>query len=338
MSLPTAEALFEDRLRAVYRRSDRVFTWLMATQWLLGIVLAVTVSPYTWAGRLQSVHAHVYSAVFLGGALSIPIFLLTSLKPGWVGTRHAVAISQMLWSALLIHLSGGRIETHFHIFGSLAFLAFYRDWRLLVTATLVVAADHLARGLYFPESVYGVTNPEWWRFAEHAAWVVFEDIVLIMGIAQNRSEMRTLAVHQTELGALNETVEQKVIERTSELQKSHEQYRELLETTRTIPWTMRAGSFDFSYVGPQAAALLGVPAAAWLVPGFLRSRAHPDDFNTAAAELAEAVDSGRDAELELRLGGRRRQVLGLGSAPSFLPSRARAFAACSSTRPRSAAS
>ena len=32
-------------------------------------------------------------------------------------------------SALLIHLSGGRIETHFHIFGSLAFLAFYRDCR-----------------------------------------------------------------------------------------------------------------------------------------------------------------------------------------------------------------
>ena len=28
----------------------------------------------------------------------------------------------MLMSVLLIHLSGGRIETHFHIFGSLAFL------------------------------------------------------------------------------------------------------------------------------------------------------------------------------------------------------------------------
>ena len=42
-------------------------------------------------------------------------------------TRHVIAISQMLTSALLIHLSGGRIETHFHVFGSLAFLAFYLD-------------------------------------------------------------------------------------------------------------------------------------------------------------------------------------------------------------------
>src|SRR5437762_12324173 len=48
----------------------------------------------------------------------------------------------MLTSALLIHLTGGRIETHFHGFGSLAFLAFYRDWKVLVPATLVVAADH----------------------------------------------------------------------------------------------------------------------------------------------------------------------------------------------------
>ena len=40
----------------------------------------------------------------------------------------------MLTSALLIHLTGGRIETHFHVFGSLAFLAFYRDWRVLVPA------------------------------------------------------------------------------------------------------------------------------------------------------------------------------------------------------------
>ena len=52
----------------------------------------------------------------------------------------------MLFSALLIHLSGGRTEMHFHIFGSLAFLAFYRDWRVLVTASVVVAIDQFVRG------------------------------------------------------------------------------------------------------------------------------------------------------------------------------------------------
>ena len=40
------------------------------------------------------------------------------------------------WSALLIDLTGGRIETHFHVFGSLAFLAFYRDAGVLIAGTL----------------------------------------------------------------------------------------------------------------------------------------------------------------------------------------------------------
>jgi hypothetical protein len=76
----------------------------------------------------------------------------------------------MLMSALLIHLTGGRIETHFHVFGSLAFLAFYRDWRVLIPATIVVAVDHAVRGLYFPQSVFGVLTASPWRWVEHAGW------------------------------------------------------------------------------------------------------------------------------------------------------------------------
>ena len=82
--------------------------------------------------------------------------------------------------ALLIHLTGGRIETHFHVFGSLAFLAFYRDWRVLVPATVVVALDHLLRGMFWPQSVYGVVVASEWRWLEHAAWVVFEDMFLVV--------------------------------------------------------------------------------------------------------------------------------------------------------------
>lgn len=49
--------------------------------------------------------------------------LLAIFRPGTVLTRDVIAALQMLSSALLIHLTGGRIETHFHVFGSLAFLA-----------------------------------------------------------------------------------------------------------------------------------------------------------------------------------------------------------------------
>ena len=110
----------------------------------------------------------------------------------------------MLWSALLIHLTGGRIETHFHVFGSLAFLAFYLDWKVLLTATTVVAADHFLRGIYWPESVYGVANAEWWRFLEHAGWVVFEDVFLIWSCVIGNREMAASAARQAEVEHLSE--------------------------------------------------------------------------------------------------------------------------------------
>ncbi len=122
-----------------------MFGVLMVFQWLFGIAAALFISPRTWAGNTSSIHPHVWAAVFLGGTISFFPILLAVARPGHTSTRHVIGITQMLWSALLIHLTGGRIETHFHVFGSLAFLAFYRDWRVLVPATIVVAADHLLR-------------------------------------------------------------------------------------------------------------------------------------------------------------------------------------------------
>jgi signal transduction histidine kinase/DNA-binding response OmpR family regulator len=109
----------------------------------------------------------------------------------------------MLMSSLLIHLSSGRIETHFHVFGSLAFLAFYRDWRVFVPATIVVALDHFVRGVYWPQSVFGVLTASHWRWVEHAAWVIFEDVFLIWSCVQGASEMRDSAEKQAELENLS---------------------------------------------------------------------------------------------------------------------------------------
>src|SRR6185503_17532107 len=98
----------------------------------------IWISPNTWVGATRSVHLHVWLAVFLGGTITALPVALAILQPTETLTRHVIAVGQMLMSALLIHLSGGRIETHFHVFGSLAFLAYYRDWRVLITATIVV--------------------------------------------------------------------------------------------------------------------------------------------------------------------------------------------------------
>jgi len=223
-----ATQLFEEHRSSVYKRADRLFARLMVAQWLFGIALAFAYSPYAWAGKQASLHVHVYAALFLGGAISSLPIVLTLRRPGSPTTRYVNAIAQVLWSALLIHLTGGRIETHFHVFGSLAFLAFYRDWRVLLVATMVVACDHLLRGIMWPESVYGIANPEWWRFLEHAWWVLFEDTILIFGMADSIREMRAIAVRQAEVEALSERLAHSEQEKSrsldvalSDLQRSH---------------------------------------------------------------------------------------------------------------------
>ena len=185
-----AGELFAAYKHDIHKRTDRLFAGLMALQWIGGILFALWVSPLAWSGSTSSTHIHVWAAVVLGGLISLFPALLGLFRPGLPSTRYTIAAAQMLMGALLIHLTGGRIETHFHVFGSLAFLAFYRDWRVLVPATVVVALDHILRGYFWPQSVYGVMVASQWRWLEHAAWVIFEDVFLVVACLRSMVELR----------------------------------------------------------------------------------------------------------------------------------------------------
>ena len=163
-----AEFLFREARQTNYQRIDRMFAGLMTVQWLAGVLTAILVSPKAWEGSESHTHIHVWAALILGGIITVLPVTLALVRPGEALTRYTIAATQMMMSGLLIHLSGGRIETHFHIFGSLAFLAFYRDWRVFIPATAVVAGDHFVRGIYFPQSEFGVLVASKWRWVEHA--------------------------------------------------------------------------------------------------------------------------------------------------------------------------
>jgi len=188
-----ATELFEQYQSDLHQRTDRLFAGLLGFQWIAGILFALWISPLAWSGTVSRTHVHVWAAIILGGIINLFPAALGILRPGRTSTRFTIGVAQMLMGALLIHLTGGRIETHFHVFGSLAFLAFYRDWRVLIPATIVVALDHLLRGLFWPQSVYGVFVASQWRWLEHAAWVVFEDVFLLMSCVRGLAEMRQTA-------------------------------------------------------------------------------------------------------------------------------------------------
>src|SRR6476620_9342400 len=113
--------LFEQYQFDLHRRTDRLFAGLLGFQWIAGILFALWISPLAWSGTVSRTHVHVWAAIVLGGILNLFPATLGILRPGQPSTRFTIGVAQMLLGALLIHLTGGRIETHFHVFGSLAF-------------------------------------------------------------------------------------------------------------------------------------------------------------------------------------------------------------------------
>jgi two-component system sensor histidine kinase/response regulator len=229
-----AEQFAEAQQTRLFRSTDCLFVILLALEFVACVGAALWVSPFAWAGRDKQLHPHLIAAVVLGGLIvSFPIWL-AKFRPGTSHTRHIIAIAQMLMTGLLIHMTGGRIETHFLVFGSLAFLMFYRDWRVLVTASVVTAMDHLVRGYVWPMSIYGVELHSPWRWLEHTGWVIFEDIFLIHACIRGNREMIMIAERQAQLEATNEFVEREVQLRTAEITRKELSLRESERRLRAI--------------------------------------------------------------------------------------------------------
>lgn len=254
-----AEAMFSADLNRILLRTDRMFMWLLIGQWLGAIAVALVWSPRTWIAQYWSVHEHVLAAALLGALFAAyPIGLILA-RPGSAFTRHMIAIGQMLQSALLVHVTGGRIETHFHVFGSLALLAFYRDWRVLITAAVVVYVDHLALGIWFPLAVYGVPVASIWRSVEHAFWVIFELVFLAMSCRTGIRELRAIADRQAllqdaadELHGVNQTLEVRVQERTQELSRAKEHLEEeVVQRTRELVAAKQALEMQVDHRGRE---------------------------------------------------------------------------------------
>jgi signal transduction histidine kinase/CheY-like chemotaxis protein/HPt (histidine-containing phosphotransfer) domain-containing protein len=197
------DAAVKEKIRlyanAIARHIDRIFASLMMFQWLGLIGVVLIVSPRTWIGATEYVNAHLWFAVFFGAVIcSLPMGLALK-RAGDLSTRLVIATGQALFCGLLVHATGGRIESHFYYFCSLALLAAYRDWRVLVPFTIIVALDHFARGIWWPQSVFGVATASPYRWVEHAFWLLVVDVFLLLSIRMSVTEMHTLARHTTRI-------------------------------------------------------------------------------------------------------------------------------------------
>ena len=65
------QELIDQNLDTVARRTDRVFVGLLVFQWLSAIVLAIWVTPLTWAGTSAQTHPHVWAGFSSAWLLSL---------------------------------------------------------------------------------------------------------------------------------------------------------------------------------------------------------------------------------------------------------------------------
>src|SRR2546430_2681312 len=114
--------------------------------------------------------------------------VLAGVLPGPRRLRSVIAcFGLMTSSALLVHLSGGYIEFHFHFFVMVGLLALYQDWTTFILAIGYVVVHHGVVGVLDPQSVYnhGAAWAHPWLWAGiHGAFI------LAMSAVTLRSEER----------------------------------------------------------------------------------------------------------------------------------------------------
>ena len=162
-----------------YQRTHKVFRFVLIVQLLLsGVIGYITDTMALGLG--------------LGIIISVPAILLGMTSPMGAMSRHVVAMATQLMAALHIQQTMGMTEMHFQVFVILAFLSFFRDWKVIITGTLVIAVHHIG-GFIMQHTVGGLvvfedSSPSFIILVIHAAFAIVECAVLAFVAHKSRKE------------------------------------------------------------------------------------------------------------------------------------------------------
>ncbi len=129
-----------------------------------------------------------------------------------------------------------------------------------------------------------------------AQWMLVEELAPALAVAVHHARLHEHVVRYAA------ELQQRVVQRTAELQTSQRDYQALVHSIDGIVWEMDAASFRFLFVSRQAERLLGYPLERWLAePTFWQDHLHPDDRERVLAYFAEAIAEKRDYQVEYRM-------------------------------------
>ncbi len=118
------------------------------------------------------------------GVIALAAVWATSPRAGRMLRTLAACFGLIASSAVLVHLSGGHVEMHFHFFIMLAVIALYQEWLPFLLSIAFVAAHHGILGAIDPTSVYNnpdaIAHP--WKWAGiHAGCIAAASVVYVVG-------------------------------------------------------------------------------------------------------------------------------------------------------------
>ena len=149
--LPTGGTLPHDTWQKRY-------CFLLALTWFHFAVIALTglLLKQSWEFNLAALGRNGTVLHILSESLIVGFFACLSMvrRLGRSFQATAIALGLMSSSAILVDLSGGYIELHFHFFVMLTFLALFQDWTPFIAAIVFVGLHHGVVGVIWPDDVY----------------------------------------------------------------------------------------------------------------------------------------------------------------------------------------
>jgi hypothetical protein len=201
--LPSGGALPDD-----VWRNRRAF--LLGLTWLHAVVIAL-IGPffgYSWEWSLPALFRNGTVVHTVGEGLIVACFaaLASWSRAGRTFQATAIALGLMSSSAILVHLSGGYIELHFHFFIMLTFLALLQNWVPYIVAVIYVAVHHGVMGILWPDEVFNhaaAFNAPWSWAGIHAFFILWSCIGSVIAWRFNEVAWAKIKAQAEELENLN---------------------------------------------------------------------------------------------------------------------------------------
>ena len=173
--LPKGQSLSESVWRSRHRSLTRLLSLHVAGVFLFAIERGF--SP---------VHAALEAGIIAAFAC-----LAGTDRIGRRASSVVAAVGLVSSSAVLVHVSGGVIEMHFHFFVMVGLLTLYQDWVPFLCAIGFVVAHHAVMGTIAPKQVYNhpdaIAHPFKWALI-HGAFVLAACVASIVAWKLNEEQ------------------------------------------------------------------------------------------------------------------------------------------------------